>query len=633
MASSVPSLITAAQSYATTALDGANVALTTGLAEVGRIGWTSLSYDPQALPEPPVLPDALEQPVLQEIVVDTVDEPDDSLIFQDISAIETGPTPTFSATAPTITLPTAPNQLAAFAGVMPAVTTDFDFPEPPSQLMEVLLEEPVLPDRDEPDRPNTNLPAFTAVAPTDVPDAPTDLREVMETTYSGAVQTAIAMMDGQVDAWIEKYNPEYFNQMDALEAKLASYIEGGTGLDEAVETAIYERSRTKQDAEARRTQSDAWDSAAKRGFTIPPGTLLAGLRNARQAAADNNAQAAREIVVLQAELEQKNVQFAITQSQNLRSTVLQASIGFHQNLITINGQALEYAKNVANILVEVYNVATRAFGLQLDAYKTEALVYDTRLKSALAGIELYRLEIEALKAMTDVDQTKVAIYSARVEALAGLASVYRAQIEAVLGRASLEKMKLDVFQTQVQAYTSEVQAKNGEWLAYRAAMEGQQTKVSLYEAQSRAYGQQVIAFKANIEAKAEVVRAQATQNQSLAEMYKARYAGYTALVEGRASIARTQLEGQRQELISFQIGSQAQIATAEMANNYYKSISQVGVENARLSISAIIASAQNQRDQATAVTSLVNANAAVYGQLASAAVAGMNTLASETLAL
>ena len=633
MASSVPTLISNAQGYAAEALAGADAALSTGVAQIQNIGWTALSFSGAALPAAPTLPTPLEAPAFQEIVVEEAAEPDVSLIFQDISPIETGAVPTFSATAPTISLPSSPAQLREFQGVMPAVDTDLDFPEPPAELMNPLLAAPVLTDRDEPEKPLTNLPAFTAVAPTALPTAPTDLRGTLEATYAAAAPQAVAMIDGYAEAWLDRYAPQWHTQMDALEDKLASYVQGGTGLAPAVETAIYERSRAKQDAEARRARDAAWADAANRGFTLPTGSLLAAQRRARQAAADNNAQAAREIVVMQAELEQKNVQFALTLSANLRTTLLQASLSYHQNLVTINGQALEYAKSVAGILIEAYNVAARAFGLQLDAYRAEAAVYDTKLKSALAGIELYRLEIDALKAVTDVDRAKVAIYEARISALTGLANVYRAQIEAVQGRVNLEKLKLDVFQTQVQAYTAEVQAKNGEWMAFKAAMDGEQTKVGLYEAQSRVYGQQVMAFKATIDAKAEAVRAQAVTNTARSENFKAQWSAYQTLVQSRGEVARTKIENQRQQVFAYQVGAQAQIATAQMANDYYKSASLVGVENARLSIEAIVKSAQNQREQGQTIASLYAANQTVHGQLAGAAIAGMNTLAAETLAL
>jgi len=105
MASSVPTLISNAQTYAASAIAGADAALSTGVAQIQNIGWTNLSFDGAELPTAPTLPEPLEAPVLQEITLEEAAEPDSSLIYQDISAIEAGSVPTFTATAPSITLP------------------------------------------------------------------------------------------------------------------------------------------------------------------------------------------------------------------------------------------------------------------------------------------------------------------------------------------------------------------------------------------------------------------------------------------------------------------------------------------------------------------------------------------------
>jgi len=70
-----------------------------------------------------------------------------------------------------------------------------------------------------------------------------------------------------------------------------------------------------------------------------------------------------------------------------------------------------------------------------------------------------------------------------------------------------------------------------------------------------------------------------------------------------------------------------------MANDYYRAASDIGMKNAELSIKAIIASSQNQREQGQTIASLYVANQKVHGELAASAMSGMNTLAAETLAL
>lgn len=626
---SVDSLISSAQGYATGVTGDARSALNDAASLVRAVGYSIPNIDPVGLPNAPAQSLVLTLPTMADVALDLPSAPGSAPSFQDISVIDAGQVPSLSAVMPALTLPTAPSQLAAFLEAAPGINTNIAFPEPPDALLNPLIAEPVLRDRAEPDKPQVSLPVFDAQAPTDLPVAPTDHEARFNAAYREAAPLMTAVLESQVDAMLAKHNPRYHEQMERIEVQLATYLDGGTGLKPAVENAIYERARGKNDAEARRARDQAYSEAASRGFTLPYGALMSAVQQARQAGADNNARAAGEIVVLQAEMEQKNLQFAVTTSAGLRQAMLSAALNYHQNLISINGQALDYAKTTLSAIIEMYNTAVKAFGLKIDAYKAEAMVYEVRLKSAMAGIELYLAEIKALEAMTSVDKAKVDVYRARIDALTSLSNVYRAQIEAVVSRANLEKLKLEVFQVKVQAYTAQVQGKNAEWQGYTAAIGGENAKAQLFRTQVDAYGAQVQGFKAGVEAKSEVVRATAATNQARAAQYAATLSGYSAVVQAKGEVARTQLENQRQHVIAFQVQSQSAIANAQVQNEYYKSVSLVGIENAKLRLSAQVQGAANQREFGQAIATLGTASAQVYSGLASAAMSGMNTLAGE----
>ena len=425
----VETLITAAQSYAAGVTGDARSALNDASTMVHAVGYIQPGFFPVALPNVPVQNLNLVAPILSDVSLDLPTEPGDVPVFQDIAPIEAGIVPALIAVMPTLTLPTAPSQLSAFLEQAPGINTSIAFPEPPDALLNPLIEAPMLPARAEPVKPQTMLPVFDAQAPTDLPVAPTDFETRFNAAYRDAGPTMMSVIESQVDAMLAKHNPRYHEQMARIEDQLATYLNGGTGLKPAVENAIYERARGKNDAEARRVRDAAYSEAAGRGFTLPTGALMSAVQQARQAGADNNAVAAREIVVMQAEMEQKNLQFAVTTSAGLRQTLLSAALSYHQNLISINGQALDYAKTTLSTIIEIYNTAVKSYSLKLDAYKAEAMVFETRLKSAMAGIELYQAEIKALEAMTSVDKFKVDVYRARIDALTSLSNVYRAQIE------------------------------------------------------------------------------------------------------------------------------------------------------------------------------------------------------------
>jgi chromosome segregation ATPase len=477
------------------------------------------------------------------------------------------------------------------------------------------------------------LPSFDSIAPTLDAVAPTELDQTLEASYRGVAPSFVTAMEGYVDAMLSKHNPQYHTQMSAIETQLTRYLAGGTGLNDSVENAIYERAKAKNNAEASRVQAGAWGDAAARGFTLPNGALMSAMQTARQAAADNNASAAREIVVMQAEMEQKNLQFAVTTSTGLRTALLNASLSYHQNLVSINGQALDYAKTTLNAVIETYNTAVKAYSAKLDGYKSDAQVFETKLRGAMAGIELYKAEIDALQALVTVDRAKVDIFRARIDSLASLANVYRAQIEAVQGRASLEKLKLDLFQSQVQSYTSLVQAKNAEWQGYSAAVNGQDAKVKIYSAQIDAYRGHISGYQAKISAQAEAVRATATTNQARADQYKATLSGYQTIAQTRGEVARTKVAIQGQLLDAFKAKVQAEVSNAQVKQAYYTATSDVAIANAASDLQAKIAEGKNRMLWGSTLAQTSTANAQIYAGLASAAMAGMNTLAAQTQAI
>lgn len=629
---SVPILLSEARAYTAGLTTTAGSAMADAISSVRAVGYTIPGYFPATLPTTPPSSISFSVPTFDQVTLDLPTEPPTAPAFQDISDITIGTLPELTASAPTISLPTKPNQLGGFTETLPPINTSIVFPDPPSELLNPLLTAPTLPDRVEPDAPSISLPGFTAIAPVDTTVVPTDYESRFAKAYASAAPSTIAMMDGYVDAELTKMNPLFHSQMDAIEAQLTKYLVGGTALSATAETAIYERSRAKASAEARRTQDEAWAAMAERGFTMPNGSQLSAIRQARQGAADNNASAGREIVAMQAEMEQKNLQFAVTTSVGLRTAMLDAALKYHQNLVTINGQALEYAKSVLSAIIEVYNTAVKAFSVKLDAYRAETAVYEVRLKAAMSYIELYQAEINALAALVNMDHAKVDIYRAKIEALTSRANLYRAQIEAVQGQVSLQKLQLDVFQSKVQAYTAQVQGKNAEWQGYAAAIEGETARVRIYGEQVQAFGAQVSGYKAIIEAGAARVQAQAATNAARAANYSSTLAGYSTIIQARGDKAKITLENQRQVLSAFNASIQAAIGNAQVQNEYYRSVSGVAVSNAELRMRAQVETGNATRAFGDTIARLGTANATIYANLAQAGLSGMNTLSAETLA-
>lgn len=619
-------LIAAAKGYTGTLLGTAESSLASAIGAIENIGYTAAIFPPSVLPVPPPPTLDLILPTLPDVPLDLPPEPPNNLVFQDIPPLDQGDAPTFSAVPLSLNVPNKPSDLASFTASLPDVNFSSAFPNAPSL---ILPDAPTLVVRAEPIAPTTVLPSFGSQMPTDAPVAPIGLEASFAGAYHSAAPEFIGMVNGYVDAQMLKINPQYNSQMSAIEAQLTKYLQGGTGLNAAAENAIYERARGKNTAESRRTRDAAFTDAAARGFTLPTGALFSAMQQARQGAADNNAAAGREIVVMQAEMEQKNLQFAVTTSTGLRTAMVNATLSYMNNLGQLNGQALDYAKNILGAIVELYNLAVKQFSVRLEAYKTDASVFEIRMRAALAGIEIYKAQISALQALTQVDLSRVDVYKARIESLTAMTAMYRTQVEAVVSKASLEKLKIDLFGAQVQAYSAQVSAKNSEYQGYTAAIGGEVAKVQVFSAQAQAYNSQVNGYQAKIQAKAEVIKAAATTNDARARQYAATLSGYQAVVQARGEVARTRLENSRQQVVAFQAKTQAAIGKAQANSEYYKATAMVGIENAKLSISGLVQGADLTRAYGSSLAQLHSANATIHANLAGAAMSGMNSLAVE----
>lgn len=626
---SVESLINDAQAYSSEVLENAIVALDDASSMLMAVGYSIPNFTPVNLPSAPPSSISLTLPTLSSVDLNLPPEPSAALVFQDIPSVDAGVAPTLDATAPTLTMPSKPSDLATFTSTIPTVDLSSSFPVAPSLIMP---EAPVLPVRTEPTAPTTVMPSFGGQMPTNLAAAPDDLEGSFNAAYRGAAPEFITMVNGYCDAQLAKFNPQYSNQMTRIEAQLTKYLAGGTGLSPEVEDAIYARAQAKNDLEAKRMQDAAFADNAARGFTLPAGVMVSALARARQEAANNNAKAANEIAIAQAEMEQKNLQFAVTTSTGLRTAMVNATLSYMQNVAGLNGQALDYAKSMLGALVETYNTAVKAFTVKLEAYKTEASVFETLMRGALAGVELYKAEISALQALTQVDQSKVDVYKARIDVLTAASNMYRTQVEAVVSKASLEKLKIDVFQAQVQAYGAQVSAKNAEWQGYSAAIGGEEARARIFNTQVQAYGAQVQGYNADISAKVEIVKAAATTNDARARQYSATMSGYQTVVQAKGEVARTQLENQRQQITAFQAQTQAAVADAQVKNEYYKALASVGISNAELQMKAMLGEIDSKTKYQGVLAELATSSAKIYGDLAGAAVSGMNTLVANTQA-
>lgn len=535
--------------------------------------------------------------------------------------------PVNSAEAPKLNQPQVPAQLAQFYGQAPSLN-GISVPAAPDALKNLNITPPVLSDITVPGAPVVQLPEFDAVRPdTTLPD-PGNLVAQYRQDYADQGGRLTRTIEGEVDAYMAKINPRFNAQMEAIEGRLATYIAGGTALSSQVQNDIFERALDKTNAEYQRTRDAAFEDGARRGFTIPGGAVMSSVMQARQAAADNAARVAMEIAIKQAELEQQNLQFAVTQSMNLRQMVVQAAQQWAGNLVEINGQALQFAQGVLQAAVSLYELRIKIVQARVQIYQTEAEVYQYRLKAVLAVYDAYQAYIEGLKAQVSVDTAKVQAFSAQASAYGALANAYDAVIRGIATKAQIEKLKVESFGAEVQAYQARVQAKAAEWDGYKAQLQGEVTKIEAYKAQIQAYGQEVEAYRTKIQAKTAEIEAVTTANESAARTYAASVGAYTALVQGRSSAVQAEIQSYESTIKAWTAGITAKEAEARLRLENNHSKAQVAIAQYRQQAEVVVNNASMNYKRMTDLSNVGTAGAKVFGSMASSALSGMNALAS-----
>lgn len=561
--------------------------------------------------------------------------PTDTSVYTDI-----GPTSPFD----NVSFGNAPTEVPTFrepsrpadpgnAPSAPSFQTAFTIPEPPALLSAALPSTPTINDVTVPAAPELTIPKFDfqnqrpLATIADLDEA--TVRNAMDTAFDEKSLDMQLNADELVRQWIDEYNPEYHTQLAAIETQLAKYLQGGTGLSEEIETKIYDRARAKNDLETKRAQDAIVADAAAKGFSLPTGAVFSAMNRARQEAATNNSKTSSEIAIAQAEMEQKNLQFAVTTSAGIRASMVGAASAYMGHVINIQGQAMRYAEMTYQTIVGVYNAAVQVFSARMDQFRVYATIYDTEIKGVLAEAELYRTEIAGLESAVNVDRAKVEAFKAVIDAATAAANMYRAQIDAALGQANMEKLKIEAFQAEVQAYGAKVQALNSQWGGYTAELQGNRSRLETFNARLEAYSAGVKAQQTKIEAHAITTKAIADTNASKASVYQTRLNTFRAQIDASKTVLEAEVAQNKGKLDSFMAQLSAFDAKTKYKTIEYSAQVDAKARNAMGDLTAKVENARSVTQYGLNLARLSTDGAQIYGQLASSAMSGLNTLSAQ----
>jgi len=187
------------------------------------------------------------------------------------------------------------------------------------------------------------------------------------------------------------YSSELLTQ--ARNLLLSDIRDGGYGLDPRDETALWERAKDRESINAAAGIAEFQRAMAARGFSIPPGAMIAGTMKLQQDARAKNSSINREIALKRADLYVQNRQFAITTGLNTEQFLANWYAGFAEREISY-----------IRLLIEANGFDLRVWEADRgDRFKEAEFRLDRWAKNTQAYLDAARLQIAELQGISDND--------------------------------------------------------------------------------------------------------------------------------------------------------------------------------------------------------------------------------------
>lgn len=464
--------------------------------------------------------------------------------------------PSFDVPNPGIVFPAVPAvDDVEIIGNVPSISN----PTIPSKPTYTLPSVPVFNSVTVPSPPSLNLPEFEGTFPIDDLITPTNTFNFTEDMYGSDLLTAIK---------------------GKLEADIAT---GGTGLGAAVEDAIWLREQERAEiaaAEAKEQVTNDWEN---RGFNLPDGVVTASMLDIDLKLAADRATSSRDIAVKQAELALTNQHFTIQQGIVLEGQLMTYASQMAQ-------RSLEAQKAVIEMAVAIFNAEVTKYNAKLEAYKTQAVVYESRIRAALATVEIYKAQIEGAKLTNEINLGLVELYKAQLFGIDSLIKLYTAEMESVKVIADVDKTRIEAFKAQIDAYSARVQMNVIKFNMYESQIRGEGVKAQVYESQVRAFESRVRAAVSDAQMILEKAKVETEIQKLKVETYSTEIQAYKTTVESEAVRVGAIIDGYKGEVDMYKADATVE---ATMVDAQVKQF-QANVEQAIAEVNAWLKKAEVQ---------------------------------------
>jgi hypothetical protein len=233
--------------------------------------------------------------------------------------------------------------------------------------------------------------------------------------------------------------------------RLTSNIKnGGTGLSETVETAIFQRDLEREEQQVEDALDKVRTMWAKTGFSLPDGLLAASLSDIQKEYMNKMLDRSRNISIEQAKLEQIN----LFKSMELSITLFDKLTDL---LIRYEELSLKVQEDIAKFANEYIELQIKTYISLVEVYKAKAQTYEVMVRGELAKVEVYKAQIEGQKLIGEINTQTVQVFSEKIRATIALVDRYKTEIQAMVALVEVEKAKIEANKTQFDAWATKQQ--------------------------------------------------------------------------------------------------------------------------------------------------------------------------------
>jgi len=223
--------------------------------------------------------------------------------------------------------------------------------------------------------------------------------------------STMAWLNDQVNGWIGQYFPSINACLKTLPDQWLCDVIGGVkplGYSQTYFDLVWHQARDRAYRTRRSEVAQIADSYSARGFTLPPGAMVAAIDEANQRASDVILEVNREQAIKDAEVKLQLLQFAEQQALQYKLGIMGSLADFYRQWSTLPDKDIEKARIRAQATSALYSALSSYYNVEV----------------AFEGLRLRAAEAE-VGVMGDIDERRIRLFGTDNNANAALGSAVR----------------------------------------------------------------------------------------------------------------------------------------------------------------------------------------------------------------